>query len=118
MSRRNSLEAKRARRAQREEIVSGRLRKQRAVIEDAERFVSERIKEAKERARAHLESLTVDEVRAEVEQARERGAELPPKSKLRSKRAMIEALVPSSEEDIKSIFETDEQMLQAARSLS
>jgi hypothetical protein len=115
MSRRNSLEAKRARRERKQEIVSARLRKQRKVMEEAESFVTERIKEAKERARAHLESLDAAGVRAEYEAARERNSDLPPKSQVRSKRAMIDALVPPEDEDLRDIFASEDEVLAAAR---
>lgn len=106
MSARNRLAAKRARRIEREEIVSSRLRREREIEEHVEDFVAEKIREMKEAARARLGAMTMKEIRAEVWRHREAGGE-PPKGWLRMKKAdLIEALVPTdslTEDELKEL---------------
>jgi len=94
MSRRNTLEAKRARREKREAIVSDRLKRDQELTDRVRAFVDGKIAEAKAQARERLDLMTLAQCRAEAERFRASGGELPPKSQLRSKRAIIAALVP------------------------
>lgn len=106
MSARNSLAAKRARRLEREEIVSSRLRREREIEEHVQSFVAEKISEMKEAARARLEGLTLKEIHSEVDRHRAAGGE-PPKGWRKMKRAdLLEALVPTdrlTEDELKEL---------------